>query len=244
MDKISKLTLVFALLVGHAVGQSTPEPYPRTVSVSATADTLVVPDVASFTIKEFRKDKQASVARDSVVFNINRAIDICRSYGLTNPEIHSDGLKTNRALNRRGAVVWYGFTQEVTFTFRNLDSLRKAVSELTSLGIEMSEVSWLISREKQIYRFLSELAVVAARQQAVLLAERIGQSIGPALKITDGSLESLRPNGRESFRGDLMGKTTGIRVRGLSEVTPTVSIEPGTKKLQFYIYIVFELKAP
>lgn len=244
MDKISKLTIVFALLVGHAVGQSTSEPYLRTVSVSATADTSVVPDVASFSIREFRRgDKQPSVARDSVVFYINRAMDICRSYGLTNLDIQSDGLKTNRMLNRRGAVIWFGVTQEVTFTFRNLDSLRKAISELSSLGMETSEISWRVSSEKQVLRSLAERAVDDARQQASLLASRVGQRIGPALKITDGKLESLTTSSGGGMELDSFGSDTGQSRLRISGVSGGPSVEPGIKQLRFRVFVVFELKA-
>lgn len=244
MNTAFKLALLLALNGGWAYGQTTPESLTRTVSVSASVDTLVMPDVATFTVSEYRQDKQASVARDSVLFYIERALAICRRYGASGADIKTDGLKSKRGLNRRGAVIWYSFNQSVTFTFRNLDSLRKAVTELVTIGIEVDQVRWRISEEGQIKRKLAERAMDVARDQAQLLAARLGQHLGPAVKITDGSLETLSPSpwGARGYEGRAAG--LAITTKGTAKVVSDVAVEPGRETLNFRIYVVFELKGP
>lgn len=233
--------LLFTLLVSVLVTRAQPPASPslRTISIASEADTSVVPDVATFSVSEGRRNRQAGLAKDSVVGYVNRAIAICRRYGIANTDIKTEGLRSSKGINKRGQVVYHHFYQRVDFTFRNLDSLKQAINELVAYGIDVGSLSWSISDGSKIMNALAERSMDKARQQAQTLAKRVGQSVGQVVKITDGSLETLSNNPWGSRR-NFTGSFSSSSIKEVQEIT----INPGEEKFSFKIYVVFELLSP
>lgn len=233
--------LLFAFLVCVLVARAQPPAGPslRTISIASEADTTIVPDVATFSVSEGRRNRQPGLAKDSVVGYINRAIAICRRYGIANTDIKTEGLRSSKGINKRGQVVYHHFYQRVEFTFRNLDSLKQAINELVAYGIDVGSLTWSISDGSRIMNALAERSMDKARQQAQTLAKRVGQSVGPVVKITDGSLETLSNNPWGSRR-NFTGSFSSSSIKEVQEIT----INPGEEKLSFKIYVVFELLGP
>ena len=103
---------------------------------------------------------------------------------------------------------------------------------------EVDRVSFETTRLRELKDKARDVAMIAAREKAVAMTRAIGQTVGKALKITEGSNESSYLNSSSA-----MVSNNTVRAEPTVHVTKQslTSFSPGTVKVEATVTVIFKL---
>lgn len=194
MKKLIKLMLAVILTLTSiaATAQQDNKAY---INQDATAEREVVPDELYLSITINEKDNKGKVTLET---QQNKMIDTLKSLGID--------VEKNLAINFMGSQISYSAFKrninprtQAVYTLKLTDAvtMQKVISLLEAddiTNIQLTKTKY--SRADELCRELGAEAVKKAKAEATILAEAIGQSIGPAIYINSWKSQTGNPQPR------------------------------------------------
>ena len=256
--KIFLLSAFFALMAGYTHGQiiaagSLDVP---TIVVTGKAEIAVEPDYALISVHFSKTDKDLQVAQKSSEGGVFKVLELSRKYSIPASDVSTDAISVSmrylflrdpskRIFNDSGDEIGvrtfdgYEVARTVSIKLSDLAKFQQLFNEiLKTEPSEIDHVSFETSRVRELKDKTRELAMVAAREKALAMTHAIGQTLGKALKITEGSNESSYLNSSNS-----MLSHTSIRAEPTVHLVSQslTSFSPGTVKVEATVTVVFKL---
>lgn len=170
---------------------------PPLISVSGQAEVRVPPDEVVFTLGVESVDKDILVAKNRTDDAVKEVLAIARrnnvkpedvqtSYISVQPKYNTDDLDYEQRRTVKREFVGYQVSKTVAVILRDIDRFDSLLSDVLKAGV--TRLSNLEFRDSQIRKHKDQartMAMKAAQEKANLLAQAIGQSIGPAYSINE-----------------------------------------------------------
>jgi len=219
------------------------------VTVSGQAEIRVPPDQVVFTLEVESVDKDVLAAKkktdESVkaVFAIAKdnhvkSDDVQTSYISVEPKYNTDDLEYGE--ERRGIkrmFLGYAVSKTIAIRLSDISRFDPLLSDVLRAGV--TKVRNVEFRDSQIRKHKDQaraMAMKAAQEKASLLAREIGQTIGPAHSITEGTV------GRYIAGGVMNQNTTSVISGDLSAGESESAIAPGLISVTAQVTVSFVLK--
>jgi len=241
---IRKILLVFAIALTASSALAQDAVDRSLVTVSGQAEMRVPPDQVVFTLEVESVDKDVLAAKkktdESVkaVFAIAKdnhvkSDDVQTSYISVEPKYNTDDLEYGE--ERRGIkrmFLGYAVSKTIAIRLSDISRFDPLLSDVLRAGV--TKVRNVEFRDSQIRKHKDQaraMAIKAAQEKASLLAREIGQTIGPAHSITEGTVGRyiaggvLNQNSTSVISGDLSaGESESAIAPGLISVTAQVTV--------------------
>lgn len=230
------MTTVLFFTVGHA--QTVVNPYPKTITVTGSAEIEIVPDeiYVMVDLKEYEKKGQGKVSIDKIRQDFLTAV---RSLGLPDSSVSVaayDGYNGNPWLRKKNKKdeLYSSITYQVKLrNTAQVDELVDKLDDNATSNFYIARTSH--SKLAEFRKNLKIQAVRAAKEKAGYLAEAINERIGEAVTINE-------PN--EYFQ-PYYNTMANVRMQKV-EMDQVASNEPQADfkkmKLKYDVTVVFALK--
>ena len=159
------------------------QPENRSITVSSEGVVTTTPDTADFQVIIDTDDIELAVARENNTSLTQDAMTILEENGIPKEDIHVDFLRVRvDATNKR--IYRYIVNNLIKVTVHDLDQLEPILTALQERGdIEISRITFSVSRMSQYEEQALQLAVGAAQEKAKAITRKMGLQIGKAITI-------------------------------------------------------------
>lgn len=250
----TKLGILLLVLSASAAAQNIVDTSP-TISANGKAEIFVVPDFVSFRLDVTKENLSLEVAKretDKVTDKIRKITD---QYGLKNDDVSVTYIsvaqkfryvqnKDNKILDEDGdevgqkEFVGYEATTYISITVKDLSKFQPLFEELLATGVtEIDKVDFQTTKLREVKDKARDMAMKAAKEKATAMAGAIGQTVGKAIKITEGSNRSSYSSSNISSNNNF--SFDGANPSGVSSVTSSYS--PGVISVDAEVSVTFLL---
>jgi len=180
---ISAMFYSFVVSGTAGVKYITTSPQDRSISVSGSASTSVIPDTASMSIGVITQAAMAKEASEKNAASMTNVTSALKNLGLLDKEIQTSSISIQPVYNYTRdvpVIVGYSASNNVLITTRNLDRLSDIMDKSIASGAnQVSGISFTVSEEKQrqIFGELLSAAVSDANSRANDLAKSLNVKI-------------------------------------------------------------------
>lgn len=241
MKKLTIL-LVAISLVQLAIGQNQAvfvnNPYPKTISVSGSAEMEVVPDEIFVNIEMREYQKKGEAKRDLETIKTH-FLEACRSSGIPDSLISISSYSGSNSYYRMRRKK-YDMNSSITYQVKFRSS--RAMDVLVEKLDDEATVNFLIiaashSRMPEFRRMMKIKAVQAAREKGVYLTEAINEKLGEAITVNEPDEQTFISNKQEN----VAVSNAYYQVRK-GEQAGVGDIDFKKLKLYYEVSVVFALK--
>ena len=220
-------------------------PYPKTITVSGSAEMEIIPDeiYVNVELKEYQKRGEDKKDIETIKTNF---LEACKSTGIPDSAIsiaaYSGYNPYSWRKRKKDPDLFSGITYQVKFN--NSDLMDKLVDKLDDDATQNFKiVSTSHSKITEFRKQLKIMAVKAAKDKGIYLTEAIGEKLGDAITIKEPDEPGL-----QTFYS---GENSQIRIRGLNSLAGNMaysydksgeSVDFKKLKLRFEVEVVFALK--
>jgi len=190
----------------------------KSISMTGLADTLVVPDLAVWSVRISDLDAKLPVAKDSsdaklvAVLKALAKVDLIEGSVLVGPaRIKRQFRRCDDGVNR---FSHFGVDRDVTFKQDNPDAVDEALNLLVSAADLEASCYFELGDSEGILKKLRTQAVDQARDKAVSLAAHAGLSVGEILSLSVN--ENLDPLHRRRHMQNMDGQVEGPQAQYLN----------------------------
>src|SRR5258708_620693 len=197
MKRIILLLALAPIFSIHAFAQNAIEP--PLVTVSGQAEVRVPPDEVVFTLGIETIDKDILAARTRTDDRVKDVLaiakrngikpeDVQTSYISIQPKYNTDDLEYEQRRAVKREFLGYQVSKTIAVILRDISRFDSLLSDVLKAGV--TRLGNVEVRDSQIRKHRDQarpMAMKAAQEKASLLAREIGQSIGPAYSITEGT---------------------------------------------------------
>lgn len=181
------LTTVFVLFIAFGAMAQSPNPYPRTIEVSGSAETEIIPDeiYVVVTLKEYEKKQVGKVGLEKIKSDF---LGYCKAIGLPDSAISISSYEGHNPSwwrrRRSKDELFASISYQVKFnTSKKMDELVEKLDEDATQNFLIARVSH--SKISEYRKQLKIQAVKAAKDKGGYLAESIGENLGVAVSIIE-----------------------------------------------------------
>jgi uncharacterized protein YggE len=184
---VTSLLLVISCQVSAGDGEM-----PRTISVNGKGFATVKPDMARLSLSVVERDQSLAVAQRSVADVTARVLALLDELGVERKYIDSTGatVRPNYRWNRdteQQELIGYIAERRIDIEVRDLNQLGKVVESAVNTGVNRVSPPVLDSTERRkVYREALARAADDARDNAGVLADSFGVTLGPVIRIDAG----------------------------------------------------------
>lgn len=221
------------------------------VTVTGTAEILVAPDEVVFSLSVEKTDKDLQVAKRLNDESVGKVLELTRRYSVAPQNVKTDFISVEMKYvsvrdpkkkiydddgDEIGQKIFKGYEVSKTVIVRLTDISRfeEFFSEVLKAGIsEVNSVKFETSKLRENKDTARDMAMKAAKEKATDLARSVGQTIGKAVRITEGT-ESNVPYRNSNYAANSVG-TGGT----FSESVATFA--PGAIKVEASVTVSFLL---
>jgi uncharacterized protein YggE len=222
------------------------------ITVTGTAEVQVVPDEVIFSLDVTKMDKDLQVAKRLNDETVAKVLELARRFSVAPQNVKTDYISVDtiyesiRDAKKKifdedgdevGTKVFRGYRVSQTVIVKLTDISRFEEFFAESLKTEITEVDSVkfeTSKLRENKDKARDLAMKAAREKATAMSAAIGQSIGKAVRITEGIVVN------QNYSNSANVTTNSISVGGsFSESLATFA--PGAIKVQAEVTVSFLL---
>ena len=244
---MKKLVISFSamLLASLLMAQSQPtcDPFPKTISVTGSAAMEVIPDeiYVQVDLREYKKKGEDKTDIDKIKTDF---LASCKTIGIADSNISVasyDGYNMANIWKRRkkDPDLLASITYQLKFSnTRLIDELVNRLDDEATNNFRITRTSHskIIEYRKQ----LKIMAVKAAKEKAIYLAESVNEQVGPAITITEpeeffSSDQTIRLRGENSLSSNSLSQSGGYG-------NTDNGIDYKKIKLRFEVKILYALK--
>ncbi|MCX6317138.1 MAG: SIMPL domain-containing protein [Bacteroidetes bacterium] len=197
MIKKILLGICLAIATFTATAQQTAaNPFPKTISVSGSAEMEVIPDqiYVNIVLREYQKKNEPKKDLETLKTNF---MESCRSIGLPD-SIISIASYTGfnnyywlRKDRKKTPDLFASITYQVKFSnSKQMDDLIEKLDDEATQSFEIVNTSH--SKMSEYRKQLKILAVKAAKDKGIYLTEAIGEKLGPAITVNEPDESNLQ----------------------------------------------------
>lgn len=249
MSKLFVL-LVFSLSFASLVVAQDIDKVPA-VTVTGTADVQVAPDEVVFSLDATKTDKDLQTAKRLNDESIVKVLELTRRFGVAPQNVKTDYISVEMKYvsiretktkiydedgDEVGKKVFRGYevSKTVIVKLTDISKFEEFFSEVLKAGIsEVNSVKFETSKSRENRDKARDMAMKAAKEKATALAASVGQTIGKAIKITEGATDT-QSYSSNSNRANIVGVGSEF-----SESVATFA--PGAIKVEAVVTVTFVL---
>jgi uncharacterized protein len=208
---------------------------PRVIQVSARATVQQAPDRAVIQLAVETVAGTAGEATQQNAAVMDRVMAALRQLGIPDARIRTTRVELHpRYDHRREAVaptiIGYQAVNQVTVRVDDIDRVGAVVDAAVGAGANrVTGISFQLSDPDAPYREALRLAVTRARQEAQVIADALGETLGPPLQVATGGMPLPPP---------------GIRMQELRmemDVAAVTPVQPGELDVHAHVSITYRL---
>ena len=225
------------------------------ITVTGTAEIMLTPDetVFSLDVTKTNKDLQAAKSENDAV--VGKVLELTRRFSVASQDVKTDAISVEmkyqqvRDAKKKiydedgeeiGTKIFKGYQVSKTVTVRLKDVLRfeNFFAEVLKTGVtEVNSVRFETSKLRENKDTARDLAMKAAREKAVAMSASINQSIGKALKITEGIIAN-----QTYYSANLSANSVNANISNSGNVSQNVAtFAPGAIKVEAQVTVSFLL---
>jgi uncharacterized protein YggE len=217
------------------------------IAVTGTAEVLVEPDEAHISLDVTKLNKVLDIAKRENDETTAKILAVTRRFNIPaqNVNIRNFSVEIKNRVIRdpkkpvydedgdlTGETIFIGYevSKTIRIKFLELTRFEELFGELLKTGVtEVYSVSFETSKLRQYKDQARDLALIAAKEKATAMAGSIGQTIGKAIRITEGTISNTslnfaaNSNGAPNYSRPLAVETTSTSIGSFSPGTITVS---------------------
>lgn len=224
------------------------------ITVTGTAEVLVVPDEVIFELEIRKMDMNLQVAKRQSDETIAKVLDLTRRFPIAPQNVKTDSISVDRVFevlrdNKTRVYVTtddddeelagsrtfkgYRISTTVTVKLTDLNRFEEFFAESLKTGItEVDDVTFQTSKLRENKDKARDMAMKAAREKASAMAGSVGQGIGKAIKIAEGSISNRYYGANANNTMIMAGATTTSNV---------ATFAPGSIKVEAEVTVSFVL---
>lgn len=228
------LILTLSLLLANAAGAQTPAA-PPLITVAGQGEVKVKPDRVVFNLDVENVDKDLIAAKTLNDERVKSVLAMARRFNIDPQDIRTDFISIEPKYEhseelKKTQFIGYGVSKTVIIVLKDFSQFDTLLSEVVKLGVtRVKDVSFQTSEIRKHKDQARLLAIRAAREKAMAMAQEIGQTIGKA--------HSIQEEGVSNY--DNRNATSVI---GASYSESESSIAPGQISVTARVVVSFELK--
>mgnify|MGYP000945824667 CR=1 FL=1 len=200
--------LLVSLCCVTVIGQAQDIDKLPAITVSGTAEALVAPDEVVFSLDVTKTQKDLPTAKRLNDESVGKILELTRRFGVLPQHVQTTYVSVemkyesireaktkifNDDGDEIGKRVFRGYEASKTVTVRLTDITRfeEFFAEVLKTGLsEVNSVKFETSKLREHKDKARELAMKAAQEKAQAMAAALGQTIGKAIRITEGTVSS------------------------------------------------------
>lgn len=221
------------------------------ITVSGTAEILVPPDEVVFSLDVTKGNKDLQLAKRANDESVAKILELTRRFAIQSQNVQTTHISVEakyesvrdaktRIYNDDGDEVGkrifkgYEVSKTVIVRLTEISRFEEFFAELLKTGVtEVSNVRFETSKLRENKDRAREMAIKAAKEKAIAMTTALGQSIGKAIKITEGN------TGGQGFNNfNLNANSTGT-IGAFTE--SLVTFAPGAIKIEAQVLVSFLL---
>jgi len=185
------ITLVVLCLLTTGIFAQAPNPFPKTINVTGSAEMEIIPDeiYVVVTLKEYEKKGTGKIDIERIKTDF---LNSCKSIGLPDSTVTIaayEGRNPRTPWNKKAKdELFASISYQVKFnSSKKMDELVNKLDDNATQGFDVIQVS---HSKIQEYRKLVKIqAIKAAKAKAEYLTEAVGEQLGVAVTITENQNE-------------------------------------------------------
>lgn len=229
------------------------------IAVTGNAEVLVEPDEAHISLDVTKLDKVLDVAKKQNDETTAKILEVTKRFNIpaNNVNIRNISVEVKYKIVRdpkkpiydedgdlTGEKVFLGYevSKTIRIKYLELKKFEELFAELLKTGVtEVNSVNFETSKLRQYKDQARDMALKAAKEKATAMAGAIGQTIGKAIKITEGTISNTNLN--YSVNGVNSNSTANIIRTPTTETISTNigSFSPGTITVSASATVIFIL---
>lgn len=249
---MKRLTFLFVLsLVFCSVSAAQDIDKLPVVTVTGSAEVLVTPDEVVFSLDVTKTDKDLQTAKRLNDESVGKILELTRRFAVAPQNVKTDYISVEmKYVSLRdaktkiydddgeeiGKRVFKGYEVSKTVIVRLTDISRfeEFFSEVLKAGVsEVNNVTFETSKLRENKDTARDMAMKAAKEKATAMAASVGQTIGKAVIITEGTVGNMAYS-------NFPNNSTSVSTRGaISESVATFA--PGAIKVEAQVTVSFQL---
>lgn len=164
-----------------------------TITTTGTAEVRVVPNEAIFTLEVEKIDKDLQIAQKQNDDTVSQIINLAKTFGIQPQNVKTDFYEYEQRFTYTGknedkrVFLGYAVSKTVIVRLSDMSKFEDFFREIIKAGV--SKVEDVDLQTTDIRKHKDEaraMAIKAAREKAMALTREIGQSIGKAVRISEG----------------------------------------------------------
>jgi len=222
------------------------------ITVTGTADVQVAPDEALFSIDVTKTNKDLQAAKRLNDESVGKLLELSRRFSISAQNVQTSQITVDmkyesiRDAKTRvfsddgdeiGKRVFRGYEVSKTVTVRltDLSRFEQFFAEVLQTGVSaVNSVTFETSKLRENKDKAREMAMKAAKEKASAMAAAVNQTIGRAIRVTEGTVGSPMAANNYSSNSNAIG-TGGIFTESL------VTFAPGAIKIGAQVTVSFLL---
>lgn len=233
--------IILGALVGKAIYKYGNSFVPaRTLSVSASGKTNIIPDIAvvSFSVVSEGRDP-AKIAEENTK-KMNKAIEFVKGEGIDSKDIKTTYYNLSPKYEydektRTSFISGYVLDQTVSLKIRDFSKISKILGELPNKGInQVSSFGFRVEDEDKYMNVARQEAFKKAYEKAKEMAKYNNMRIGKVVTFSESGSYPVPMYDR------YYGKGGGVST--MEAAAPMPSVEPGSQDLTVSVNVTYELK--
>lgn len=236
----------------HAQTFSTCNPYPKTITVTGSADMEIVPDeiYAQVVLREYKKKGEEKVELEKIKTDF---LNKCKTAGIDDSDISIASYQGSNysawfwKRRKKDPDLYSSIAYQIKFNnSKKMDDLVQTLDDDATANFQVIKTSH--SRIKEFRKQLKIKAIQAAKEKAIYLTESINEKIGEAINIAEPDQLTNNDNNNVNYNGyanENFGVSSGLyyksREDGLyNSQMPSADFKK--IKLEYKVTITFALK--
>ena len=221
------------------------------ITVTGTAEVMVAPDEVVFSLDVTKTDKDLQVAKRLNDEAVGKVLELTRRFSIAPQNVKTDYISVEmkyesiRDVKKKvfdedgdevGKKVFRGYEVSKTVIVRLTDISRfeEFFAEALKTGItEVNSVKFETSKLRENKDKARDLAMKAAKEKATAMSASVGQTIGRAIRITEGIVQN------QNFTNFSANSNSISTAASFSESVATFA--PGAIKVEAHVTVSFLL---
>ncbi len=203
---MKKLFPIFMIFLCMSVSAQDKTSEPNTIDVSGKAEVFVAPDEVVFSLDVSNIDMNLQKAKEANDETVSKVLMLTKKYSIEPKDVKTDYIsfdkkyeyyrdEDNKIFDEDGDEIsqkkfkGYEISKTVIVTLRDISKFERFFSEVLNVGItEINSVRFQTSKLRELKDKARELAMKAAYEKAKAMTGAIGQTIGKAISVVEGTL--------------------------------------------------------
>lgn len=243
---IVPLFLVAAVAIAQAQNVPTCNPYPKTISVSGSAEMEIVPDeiYVQVDLKEYKKKGENKVELEKIK---NEFLEKCRAVGIPDSLVSIasyEGSNNNYwywRKRKKDPDLYAGISYQVKFKdSKKMDQLIEVLDDEATTNFQIVKASH--SKIQEYRKQLKIQAIKAAKEKGIYLTAAVDEHLGQAVTITEPDESNINNLLENNIRlSQYSNAAYGFARDGAKMADDTTPVDFKKIKLRYEVQIVFAL---